>query len=66
LGLWNGTCQTFGAWFVARPTALGVVCGAIWALWLAWPVLGLALMLASLLIWTIPGSWIVAPRTVGQ
>ena len=66
LALGSGTCRALGTWLAARPPALGVIGGVIWALWLAWPVWGIALVVVSLLIWTVPGRWSGTAQTIGQ
>ncbi len=66
VALGSALCRAWGAWLVARPPALGMIAGAIWALWLAWPFLGIALVAVSLSIWSGVGRWFGSARSVGQ
>ena len=66
VALGSAPCRAWGAWLVARPPVLGMIAGAIWALWLAWPLLGIALVAVSLLMWSGAGRWFRSARTVGQ
>lgn len=66
LALRSIQCRALGRWLAARPPALGVIGGVIWALWLAWPVLGIALVAISLVAWIVAARWSGSEGAIGQ